>query len=174
MPSKADFKYFKPCQVCGEPAGARCLKELERKKYCSNKCSASVRKSQVSKSEKIKRQVERSYKMMDGNPEKYLKHLLQKPERKHLDLRDILALLEQQGGKCALSGVRLTFEKKVGSPKVHTNCSVDRIDSSVGYEIGNIQLVAAIVNIMKSTLSNEELREWCSAIVDNSGEDSYA
>ena len=174
MPSKASFKYFKPCEVCGEPAGARCLKELESKRFCSNKCSAAIRKSTATQKEKMLAQVSRQYKMMDGNPEKYIKHLLQKTERKHLSLEDVMNLLNKQDGKCALSGVTLTFEKKVGQNKVHTNLSIDRVDSNKGYEIDNIQLVAAIVNIMKSTLTVEELRQWCGAIVNNSKEVHYA
>lgn len=164
MPSKKDFKYFKPCIVCGEPAGARCKKELQSKKYCSNKCSASIRKSSLSSSEKMRLQTERSYKMMHNNPEKYIKHLMQKPERKHIPLEYVLDLLKTQNGKCALSGITMTFEKKVGAPKVHTNLSIDRIDSCKGYEIGNIQLTCAVVNIMKTTLSSDELRWWCSKI----------
>lgn len=49
---------------------------------------------------------------------------------------------------------------------MHTNLSIDRIDPSKGYEIGNIQLVCAIVNIMKSTLSISELQWWCKRIVE--------
>lgn len=174
MPKKSSFKFFKPCEVCGEPAGARSLKELEPKRFCSNKCRASVRKSKLSKSERMSVQVARQYKMMDGNPEKYIKHLLQRPDRKHLQVENLLDLLDKQGGVCALSGVKLTFIKVPGRSKVHTNLSIDRIDSTKGYDIDNIQLVAAIVNIMKSTLSVEELKQWCGAIIDHSKEVAYA
>lgn len=174
MPSVKNFKHFKPCLVCGNPAGARTLKELSTKKYCSNKCSASTRVSTKSKEELMKLQVEKSYKMMNCNPEKYIKHLIQKPNRKHLKLEEVLDLYNRQGGKCALSGVELTFVKIPNHEKVHTNLSIDRIDSSKGYDIDNIQLVAAIVNIMKSTLSVKELIQWCSLIIDNSKEVSYA
>ena len=170
MPSRSDFKYFKPCTICGEPAGARCLKELETKQFCSNKCRGVSVRSGKTHQEKMSAQVERQYKMMHNNPEKYIKHLLQKPDRKHLEIKDLMELLCKQEGLCALSGTRLTFEKIPGQPKVHTNLSIDRIDSNKGYDLDNIQLVAAIVNIMKSTLTNEELRSWCSLIINNSKE----
>lgn len=171
MPARKNFKHFKPCEICSDGmVGARTPKELENKKYCSNKCSASTRISDKTPEQKIKEQVERSYQMMNGNPEKYIKHLLQKPERKHLEVNQILSLLEKQGGKCALSGVDMTFTKIAGQPKVHTNLSIDRIDSSIGYEIDNIQLVTSVVNIMKTTLSVEELQWWCGKIIDNSKE----
>jgi len=67
---------------------------------------------------------------------------------------------------CALSGVEMTFIKIPKSEKVHTNLSIDRIDSSLPYEEGNIQLVCAVTNVMKTTLTMGELYEWCSAIVN--------
>lgn len=74
-------------------------------------------------------------------------------------------LLEQQEGKCALSGREMTFIKKTDSPKVHTNLSIDRIDNTKPYEIGNLQLVCAICNTMKLTLTTSELVGWCESIV---------
>lgn len=165
MPSKKDFRYFKPCIICENQVGARSLKELAGKRYCSNKCSASVRKVNKSHEELMKEQTARQYAMMDGNPEKYIKHLLQKPNRKHIPLEYVMDLLEKQEGKCALSGREMTFIKKPESPKVHTNLSIDRIDSTKPYEIGNLQLVCAICNTMKLTLTTSELVGWCKSII---------
>ncbi|UVY48073.1 MAG: hypothetical protein [Bacteriophage sp.] len=44
------------------------------------------------------------------------------------------------------------------SGRVPTNLSVDRIDSSLGYIKGNIQLVCMAVNQMKSVLTVEQLK----------------
>lgn len=72
-------------------------------------------------------------------------------------------LWEQQNGKCALTGVEMTY--KFGSLFA---ASPDRIDSSVGYVIGNIQLVCKAVNIAKGSASDADLKEWIEA-VRNSG-----
>ena len=58
----------------------------------------------------------------------------------------------KQSGKCALSGIEMTW-------KVKDLCaiSLDRIDSSHGYVKGNIQLVCGWVNLAKGNHSNEDL-----------------
>jgi hypothetical protein len=105
---------------------------------------------------------------MNENPEAYLRHLVAKPERKHLGIEYVMGILAQQNGRCAISGVELTFIKRTDGVKQHTNASIDRIDSGKGYEVGNVQLVCAIVNIMKSTMTTNQLVAWCELIVENS------
>lgn len=48
-----------------------------------------------------------------------------------------------------------------------TNISIDRIDSSVGYEECNVQLVCHVVNTMKMHYETEDLIWWSKQIVDN-------
>lgn len=80
-----------------------------------------------------------------------------------LTKEDLVTLYEKQAGQCALSGKTMTWGS--GSGRVLTNISLDRIDSSLGYTIDNVQLVCDFTNNMKSILSNEELIEWCQSIV---------
>lgn len=77
----------------------------------------------------------------------------------------MLDLYHKQKGKCAITGQDLTFIKKTDGKKIHTNLSIDRIDSSKGYDLNNIQYVCAIVNVMKSILSIEELQWWCQKVI---------
>ena len=44
------------------------------------------------------------------------------------------------------------------------NISVDRIDSNKDYSKDNIQLVGAIINRIKSDLSNDEFTEICNMV----------
>ena len=143
-------KGTRECFACGEEYKPK----VNNQKFCSPTCMVS-------------KQVERSYKYLNNNPEAYIRLLLNKKGRKHIPVEYLLELLEQQQNKCAVSGIEMTFTKKTDGIKVHTNLSIDRIDSSKGYEIGNIQLVCAIVNIMKSTLTMDELNWWCYEIVRN-------
>ena len=94
-------------------------------------------------------------------------HLIKKPGRKHLLIEQMLELLEKQNGLCAISKVPLTCIKIPNNDKVLTNLSIDRVDSSRGYELDNIQLVCAIVNIMKSNLSMTEFNWWIKEIAKN-------
>lgn len=85
---------------------------------------------------------------------------------------DVLGLFLKQEGKCALSGVPLDYRSRGGGPlrkRAIYAPSVDRIDSSGNYVLNNIQIVAEIVNIMKSTLSSSEFLKWCSLIVGHAG-----
>jgi hypothetical protein len=81
-----------------------------------------------------------------------------------IDAEFIRTLLEAQRGRCAISGVQLTFTK--GEGHISTNASIDRIDPSKGYTKDNVQLVACQVNTMKSNLSFTQLAEWCQLILD--------
>lgn len=77
-------------------------------------------------------------------------------------------LFIEQGEKCALSGVNIVLPKDYTelSTGVGT-ASLDRIDSSKGYEKGNVQWVHKTINIMKQSLSDQELIEWCSLVCNH-------
>lgn len=69
-----------------------------------------------------------------------------------IDMDYIDAIWQQQGGKCALTGLQMTH--------VFNNlkaASIDRIDSSQGHVKGNIQLVCQFINRAKNKHTNEEM-----------------
>ena len=80
----------------------------------------------------------------------------------------VMSLWESQGGKCALSGVMMTFAKD-GNGNKAMNASLDRIRPDQGYTVKplNVQLVCARVNIMKHTLPEHEFRWWIQNIHEN-------
>jgi len=80
-----------------------------------------------------------------------------------VELDYVRALWDLQEGKCALSGVHMTWQ--AGEGKQDFNVGIDRKDSNKGYIIGNIQLVAQRVNVMKHTLGESEFYWWCKTIV---------
>ena len=78
---------------------------------------------------------------------------------------DALELLwNTQGGKCALTGWDMTME--LGRGVVPTNCSLDRVDSSRGYGVGNVQLVCRAANVAKSDLSLKDFITLCRSVVE--------
>lgn len=79
-----------------------------------------------------------------------------------LDALELLWITQQ--GKCALTGWEMTME--LGNGVIPTNCSLDRIDSSLGYEVGNVQLVCRCANIAKHDLPQKEFVKLCKAIVE--------
>lgn len=78
---------------------------------------------------------------------------------------DALELLwHTQHGCCAITGWPMTMELANGV--VHTNCSIDRIDSKLGYTVGNVQLVCRAANIAKNALTQGEFVSLCAAVLE--------
>lgn len=67
-----------------------------------------------------------------------------------------------QEGKCALSGLPIGWAKK----GLTATASIDRIDSSEGYLIENVQLVHKDVNFMKQQFSQEYFIELCKQVAN--------
>jgi hypothetical protein len=72
-------------------------------------------------------------------------------------------LLVGQDMKCKLSGLPI----QVGTNPVTNTASIDRIDSSKGYEVGNIQWVHKHINFMKRTYDNAYFIGLCKKIAEN-------
>jgi hypothetical protein len=100
-----------------------------------------------------------------------------KDKKWHCDLTHdfIKELNEKQGGLCPYTGLKLDWEKVISENKTASNnhtfipycrASLDRIDSSKGYTKDNVQLVAYIVNIVKSDLSENDLFKMCKLITE--------
>lgn len=83
----------------------------------------------------------------------------------NLKIEDLWELYLRQGRKCALSGIPISFPKY--ALDTSHNISLDRIDSSKGYNIDNVQWVEKRINFMKITLGNEEFIELCKAVSKN-------
>lgn len=74
-------------------------------------------------------------------------------------------LWDKQEGKCAISGIKMSFEQCNG--RTNTNVSIDQINHKDGYTVGNVQLVCMAVNQMKSDMLMEDLYKFCEAIIEN-------
>lgn len=75
-------------------------------------------------------------------------------------------LFVKQDGKCAISGLPIQFWEKNSSnaDKKKQTASLDRIDSSKGYVVGNIQWVHKSINTIKMDLNQEEFIELCKIV----------
>lgn len=78
----------------------------------------------------------------------------------NIDASFLLTLWHRQEGKCALSGLPMTW---VGSGP--TNISVDRINPKKGYTKDNVRLLCWAVNSFKLTGSDEQMIEMARAVV---------
>ena len=110
--------------------------------------------------------IKKIYKDMYHNAERRAKEL-----NIELTIEDIHELYNKQKGLCAISGLKMTHETYAFKDKEHIinrlNISIDRINSSLGYTKDNVQLLAAIVNRMKTDLPDSEFIKICSIITQN-------
>lgn len=79
-----------------------------------------------------------------------------------LTIEDIWNLYEEQEGVCALSGVPIGWSVK----GLTATASIDRIDSSEGYILENVQLVHKDINFMKQQFDQEYFINMCKAVSD--------
>ena len=77
----------------------------------------------------------------------------------NITIKEVWDLYIKQNKKCALSGLDISFKDKTAS--------IDRIDSSKGYTIDNIQIVEKNINIMKRNFSLEYFYYLCKNVVNN-------
>lgn len=114
-------------------------------------------------------------KTQNNSPRDYLRNLISKAKHGSkkrglewdLDIDKVMLLWAEQGGRCALSGVRMQAAKD-GKGRKDLNVSLDRIDQDKGYIFSprNVQLVCLRVNLMKHNMEERDLFWWCQNIVD--------
>lgn len=83
-----------------------------------------------------------------------------------ISIEEIWNLFEKQNGKCALSGIELSFnsERKI----YDGNASLDRINSEIGYIISNVQWVDKTINMSKQQMNNEQFIKMCKEVYEHS------
>lgn len=146
-----DNASWKPKQ-CGYCEGVFTPKSGSHK-FCSRRCKEKARCGTDNTTTQ--------YARISGRWDKYFSRLCGQKHRKGVITRDdCIAILNRQGGRCALSGETLTCDLSVGN-KNHTNASLDRIDPRKGYEHTNVQLVCAVLNSFRNSVSVEDFVGWC-------------
>jgi len=70
-----------------------------------------------------------------------------------------------QKGKCALSGLEISFPK---TSHGSATASLDRIDSSKGYIEGNVQWTHKDINLMKRNFDEVKFKQLCKSVTENS------
>lgn len=82
--------------------------------------------------------------------------------------QDMWDVALKQNLKCALSGDILIFVNDQKN-QCQANASLDRIDSSKGYEVGNIQWVTKDVNMAKHVLPQSVFIALCKRVTERHG-----
>lgn len=87
------------------------------------------------------------------------KQLAAKKNLEHTITNDyVFSLWEQQGGKCAKTGIALDPSTGTVANRNPYGPSLDRIDSSLGYIPKNVELVCCHYNLAKAAYSEDQFR----------------
>jgi len=150
-----------PKKIC-----AKCKRDLSVKEYnptktgaprgACKKCENAQRNDHVSSSPYA--YINRIFSKLKSARQKE-----EKPFDWEIEIDHVKELWDLQQGECALSGVYLTWQ--AGEGKQEHNISIDRKDPNKGYVVGNVQLVAFRVNVMKHTLGESDFYWWCKNVV---------
>lgn len=146
------------CFWCGQTFGKKKkyynhnLKN-NRKNFCSKDCS--YKYSSFAQSDEfsifryfIKRLKERSRK---------------RSKTFNLSVIDLKTLWDNQSGICPYTGWKL----KITREKSIYQASLDRKNSSIGYELNNVQWVSLIAQFAKNDFSEQELLIFCKTVANN-------
>jgi len=74
-------------------------------------------------------------------------------------------LFKKQNEKCALTGKEIRLER-FHNDKMNQNASLDRIDSTKGYTVDNIQWVDKDMNRLKNSYSQEKFLQMVKEIYE--------
>lgn len=99
-------------------------------------------------------------------PMSYIHNIRNAAKRRNIEfdvsIGDLWTLFLDQNRICKISGIELQFSTRINLRD--GTASLDRIDRTKPYRIGNIQWVHKDVNEMKWDKSDDELIRWCKII----------
>lgn len=107
-----------------------------------------------------------------SSPENYLYSRLGRQNKSQAKVEikitkdDLRELWDQQQGKCAVTGLHMTYFPRSQRHSTGLNASVDRIDSTDIYRKGNVRLVCSRVNFMKGAGEDADMLWWCKQIIE--------
>jgi predicted DNA-binding protein YlxM (UPF0122 family) len=150
----------------GKLTVAQRLDEVIEKWNCVCDCGSSIivssrnlSRNRVKSCGCLKGKIRSGYEGMSGKVvSRYANGARRRDIEFNITAKDMWELFVSQQSKCAISGVAINLEDKTAS--------LDRIDSGKGYIVGNIQWVHKTMNLMKFTMSNSELIEWCLTVTE--------
>lgn len=160
FPVESDGLWWKLCPVGGEPQSYKNEQSARRAARMNQMCQKCI-KTEIWKGRKPGRGA-----MHRGIRVAWFNEFEANARRRDISFSitiDYVAdLYEKQKGLCALTGWEIPMSST--DPANSIRASIDRIDSSLDYEEGNIQIVDGWVNVRKHTASQEEFIAMCRAV----------
>ncbi len=144
--------------------------KLVRKSYCSLSCSSLANKTSENLTPYYDIDKHSNNRADEFTPFRYTMKNLKKRSKKEnkLSLQDLKDLWEKQNGVCPYSGVSMVLPTHSNTTVPHdVAASLDRINSSLGYQVGNVQFVVRAINLMKNTMTHEQTVQFLQTITNH-------
>lgn len=94
-----------------------------------------------------------------------LRHgLKRRPTENPATIDDLMQKWTDQGGLCAITGIRMTWRQGKVLP---TSISLDRIDPEGGYSSDNLRLICHAINAFRGRMTDDQMFNMALAIVAN-------
>lgn len=81
-----------------------------------------------------------------------------------ITMQDFRAVVERAAGHCEVTGIEFDFDYQPGKNRPFAP-SLDRIDSALGYVVGNVRLVCGITNTALSDWGMGPVLDFAQAVV---------
>lgn len=137
--------------------------KLGRSNYCSLECSGKINSKHLNKGD-INNFKGKTRRDKYTGLREYLTRVRKRDKYFNITLDDLLEQWNKQNGVCPYTGISLVQPRDGDDEVIYKKASLDRIDSTKGYIKGNIQFISASANYAKSTMSHEEMVEFCKLI----------
>ena len=132
-----------------------CAKESARSHYSQNNTRSRISKNNYTHYDETQKQILSRLKNLTT------KARLRTKWDHNIDFEYLYELWVKQEGRCAYSGLPLSLEAN----QLET-LSLDRINSKIGYQKGNVQLVCSMVNRMKQEFCESDFIRMCHLIAE--------
>lgn len=158
---------------CGTQQLVRYYDLVNKKTTGCNNCSMEIRSKNCGRHKRekgYKNHCFKGYKELTGHQWRVCKINAKKRNILfNISIEYAYSILEQQKFKCNLSGIDIELGKPENNGR--WTATIDRIDSSLGYEEGNIQWLHKDINTMKWDFSQEKFLEYCKIITERLNND---
>lgn len=141
---------------------------LGRSNYCSRSCSGKMCNKHFKNKGNISSLIPNNRRDEYTPFRYYYRNAKRRYKDFNLTLEYLKSLWDIQKGICPYTGIKLKLAeyKSNHNDPIYT-ASLDRIDSSKGYIIGNVQFISTSINYMKNNMSNDDTIKLCKLIAQH-------
>lgn len=144
--------------------------KLGRHNFCTRRCAVIYSNSHRKPTEKLLKTYSTIKQYAGNQRDEYtpFRYILRSARNRfkecNLTLEYLQELWESQNHICPYTGLELVLPSYTKKVSIENRASLDRIDSSKGYVIGNVQFVSTPINFLKGTMSDTQTKEYLKKI----------